>query len=106
MASRCAAFPLRIVHGLVTVIMSSRAVLRCSATYFDFCPVLSGPGLVGSFPTNHDGLRRVTSCPEISGKPSHSVVSARGSDGVVWRLPVGAALDSGSSPRITINASP
>ena len=65
MASRCAAFPLRIVHGLVTEIMSSRAVLRCSATYFDFCPVLSGPGLVGSFPTNHDGLRRVTSCPEI-----------------------------------------
>jgi hypothetical protein len=34
---------------------------------------LSVPGLVGSFPTKHDGLRRVASCPEIRGTPSHPV---------------------------------
>jgi len=34
-------------------------------------PPLSVPGLVCGFPNNHDELRRVASCPEISGIPSH-----------------------------------
>jgi hypothetical protein len=53
---------------------------------------LSVPGLVGSFPDNHDKLRRVAWCPEIDGIPSH-LVYGRDSVDIVWRLAVGSALN-------------
>jgi hypothetical protein len=54
---------------------------------------LSVPGLVGSFPDDHDKLRRLYAvCPEINGIPSH-LVYGRDSVHIVWRHAVGSALN-------------